>query len=122
MPTGDDLIGLGMPNMLAATLGNTPTTLVCTAASTQTGAAAILSHLVELTAASGSANSAIFPSGAKIGTPYFLTTTTATSAIAYVPVGHTLNATANGGVTVAQSKGAIVWQYKSKNWTYVVLA
>ena len=122
MPTGDDLIGVGVPNMVANIIGNTPSTLVCLGTSSQANSAPILSHLVELTAASGSANGAVLPSSAKIGTPYYFVTSTSTAAIVYVPSGHSLNGSSNGGITCAQWKGCIAWQYKSKNWTYVILA
>ncbi len=120
MPTGDDLIGLGMPNMLAATLGNGPSVLTTTGTA-QTTAATIKSHNVELTTA-GSQTGAILPSTAKIGTLYYISNPTSTSGVVYVPVGHYLNGSQNAGLTVAQNKGAILWQYKASYWTSIINA
>jgi hypothetical protein len=41
-----------------------------------------------------------------------------TTALVFVPSGHTLNSVANASVSVAQYASAIIWQYKPKNWTY----
>ena len=116
MPTREDLTGLGMAPELASVLGNTNTALTCTGTS-QTTAAAILSHNPELNAQS-SQTGAILPSGAKIGTPYYITngTVSATGAVVYVPVGHWLNGTLNSPYTIGQAKASILWQYKKSWW------
>jgi len=121
MPTGDDLCGLGMSPGLATVLGNTDNALTCAASGAQAGAAAVKTHNTELVAAGG-ADSAILPSTAKVGTPYFFYTSSTTSAKVFVPVGHNLAGSANGSVTIAQGKAAIIWQYKLSNWAYVILA
>ena len=112
MPQSTDLVGLGMAPDLAGELGHTASTLVCLVSSTQTGAAKVLTKNVELTAADASHNSAILPSAAKVGNSYYFFTSTATSAIVYVPVGDYLNASQNAGLTIAQNKAAIMWRYK----------
>ena len=126
MPQSTDLVGLGMATELARELGNTASTLVCLAQSTQTGAAKVLTTNVEVTAAGATTNSAILPTNAKVGTPFYFFCSTATSAIVYVPVADLLNGSANGGLTIAQNKGAIIWKYKIAAglgyWTSVLTA
>ena len=112
MPQSTDLVGLGMAPDLAGELGHTASTLVCTGTSSQANSAKVLTKNVELTAASGSANGALLPSTAKVGNIYLFFTSTATSAIVYVPVGDYLNGSQNAGLTVAQNKGAAMWRYK----------
>lgn len=122
MPTREDLTGLGMAPELSNLLGNSPKLVTC-AGTSQGTATAILTHNVELNAQS-SQTGAILPSSAKIGTPYFLAngTTSATSGVVYVPVGHTLNGTLNNGLTLAANKAAIIWQYRTNFWASVLTA
>lgn len=120
MPTGDDLVGLGVPPQLAEVLGNGPNALTTTGTS-QATAATIKAHNTELTTA-GSQTGAILPSAAKIGTLYYISNPTATSGVVYVPSGHYLNGSQNAGLTVAQNKGAILWQYKKTYWTSIINA
>lgn len=120
MPQSTDLVGLGVPAQVALHLGNDAVTLTTTGAAQNT-AATITSTNVELST-SGGATGAILPSGALIGTPYFVFTSTATTGVVYPPVGHYLVGALNTGVNVAQNKGAIFWQYKKGYWSYVVLA
>lgn len=115
MPTGDDLVGLGMPPSLASILGNQPSSLTCTGTAQGT-AATILSKLIELVAAS-SQTGAILPSGAHIGSPFYVFCSSSTSAVVYCPSGHTLNGTANNSLTLAQNKSAYLVQYKKGFWT-----
>ena len=120
MPTGDDLVGLGVPPQLAATLGNTPSSVTC-AGTSQGAATAIRTHNSELVTDT-SKTGAILPSDAKIGTPYFMFASASTSAVAYVPSGHYLNGSQNAGLTIAQNKGAILIQYKKNYWTSMLTA
>lgn len=122
MPTDTDLTGLGMSPYLAAELGNAPNLVTCAATSSQTGATAILTKNSELSAADSSHNSAILPAGAKVGSPFWVFGASSTSAIVYVPVGHNLNGSLNAGLTVAQNKGALLFQYKLKNWMSIITA
>lgn len=119
MPTADDLTGLGMPPLLASELGNQPNALTCTGTS-QTTAATIKTKNTELVAAS-SQTGAVPPSDAKVGSPYFLVASASTTAVVYVPVGHTLLGSLNGSVNLAQNKCMILWQYKLNNWAYLIL-
>lgn len=120
MPTGDDLVGLGMSAQLAAELGNQPSTLVTTG-TTQATAAKVLTKNVTLTTA-GSATGAVIPSG-KIGSPYFFFNPTATSGVIYAPVGDNLNGAASTtGLTLAQNKGAMLWQTSKGNWASILTA
>ena len=120
MPQSTDLVGLGVAPELATKLGNDAVTLTTTGTA-QTTAATITSTNVELSTAGG-ATGAILPSGALVGTPYFVFTSTATTGVVYPPSGHYLVGSLNTGVNVAQNKGAIFWQYKKGYWAYVVLA
>jgi hypothetical protein len=110
MPTGDDLIGLGMPSELARSLGNSPNALACTGTSSAT-AATIKTHLVELVPSSSNTG-AIFQSSAKVGSPHYFFNAQSTSAVIYVPSGDTFNGTLNGTFTLAQNKSAIITKYK----------
>lgn len=119
--TADALTGLGTPAQLAAVMGANPSALTCVG-TTQSGAPIVRSRNTEFVTAGG-ATAAVLPVGAGIMEPYFVTNqATNNTALLFVPSGHTLNATANGSVAIAQAKSAIVWQYKFKNWCYVVLA
>lgn len=120
MPTQSDLVGIGMPPLQAAVLGNSANALTCTG-TTQATAAAILTHNVELTAASSQTGAAL-PSGALVGTPYYAACVSSTSAVIYVPVGHSLSGTGNAGLTIAQNKAAILWQSSLKQWRAVPAA
>lgn len=115
MPTDTDLCGLGMSPFLAAVLGNGPQTVTCTGTTSGT-AAMIRSHIPELVAAGG-ATGAIFPSTAKVGTPYYLFCSSSTSAVIYVPTGQFLNTVQNDSFTLTQKKAVIMIQYKLNNWS-----
>lgn len=118
--TDDALTGLGVPAQLAALLGAQPAVLTCTG-TTQGTAAVIKSRGSELSTAA-SQTGAIPPSDAPIMTPFALTCSTATTAVLYVPSGHNLNGSLNSSVNVAQNKSIYFWQYKAKNWTYILTA
>ena len=94
MPQASDLMGLSMPPFLADQLGNTLQSVTGTG-TTQAGAAKIYSegHLVLVTGAS-SQTGAILPSGAKIGTPYFVYSVGSAAAVIYPS---STTGTINGG-------------------------
>lgn len=118
--TDDALTGLGVPAQLAAVMGATPV-VIAGAGTSQATAAIIKSKGAELTA-SASQTGLIFPAVAPVMEPYALTNSSATTAVIYVPVGHNLNGTLNSSVNLAQNKSIYVWQYKPKNWTYILTA
>lgn len=125
MATADALTGLGMPAQLANMIGANPNNQTGTG-TTQTGATVIRSRNTELTAASSS-TAFVFPTNVAVMEPYFLINSsgTATSALVYVPSGHTIISNgvgANGACTIAQNKSAVIWQFKPKNWAYLILA
>lgn len=121
MPRSDDLLGAGMPPLLGAMLGNDPQALTTTG-TTQATAAAILSHLVTLTTAS-SQTGAILPSGAKVGTAYYVSNPTATAGIVYAPASTTLNGAASTtGLSLAQNKAAIFIQTAKGVWVSILTA
>ena len=111
MPTGDDLVGLGMPAQLAEALGNTPHALACTGTAVAT-AATIKTTNTELVPSSANTG-AVLQASAKVGTPYYMFNAQSTSAVIYVPTSSVLNGTTNGTFTVAQNKAAILWQVKA---------
>lgn len=119
MPTSSDLCGVGYAPEQAMLIGNDANVVVGTGTSQGT-AATIKSHMPEINAQS-SQTGAILPSGAKVGTPYYITngTTSATSAVIYVPTNHFLNGTINSGYTIAQAKAGILYQYKKGWWASV---
>jgi hypothetical protein len=118
--TNDDLTGFGFSPQQSALLGGNPAVLTCTGTASTT-AATLKSRNTELSPAS-SQTGAIPPSDAKVMAPYFLTNAQSTTAVVYVPAGHTLNTSGGASFNLAQYKAAIFWQYKPKNWTYVILA
>lgn len=120
MPQAPDLVGLGMPPELARVLGNTANALTCTGTS-QATAATIKTHNTELVAAS-SQTGAIFNSNSLVGSPFYLFTSSSTSAVVYPPTGQTLNGTQNGTFTLAQNKAAIAIQFKKGSWSTVLTA
>ena len=89
MPTSQDLMGLGVPGMLAEEIGNSPQS-IAGAGTTQATAAAIRTQLALVTA-SGGATGAILPSDALIGSPYYVISVSGTPAVIYAPVGQTVN-------------------------------
>lgn len=118
--TSDDLLGLGMPAQLAAMVGANPSKLT-TAGTTQATAATMLTRNAELSTGAGQTGAVPNPAAALMN-PYWVTNQTATTAVVYVPVGHTLNGTLNSSVNLAQFKSLLLWQYKPKNWTYILTA
>lgn len=114
--TSDALLGLGMPAQLAAVLGGNPSILVC-AGTTQTTAAVVKTKNVELTAAGG-ATGAIPPSIFPVMENIKLYNSSGTTAVIYVPVGHTLAGTLNGSLNLATTKACEIYQYKPKFWAY----
>lgn len=113
MPQPTDLMGFGMSPFVAGELGNLPQSLAA-AGTSQATAAAVYEHLVEMTATGN--DGIIMPSGAKIGTPYYVYNSSASTGTVYVPVGHTLNQTANGGLSLVTHKSCFFMQYKTNMW------
>jgi hypothetical protein len=118
MPQQTDLMGLGLPNELSASLGNQATALTATG-TTQATAATILSHLVEVTATGGNTG-VILPAAAKIGTPYFIASVGGTAAKVWPPVGHFLNGTQNAGLTVGAATGTGIFIQTSRTKWWVI--
>lgn len=118
--TSDALTGLGMTPQLAALMGGNPSALT-TKGTTSGTAATILSKNTELVTAA-SQTGAIFPTGVAVMEPYFITNAAATTGVIYVPTGHTFNTSGTPtSLNLAQFKTVILWQYKPKNWCYVIL-
>ncbi len=120
MPGSDDLMGLGVPPLVADALGNDDLIVTC-AGTSQATATLIRTTNSEFSAAS-SQTGAIMPTVAKVGTPYYTYTSSSTAAVVYPPVGHTLNGTVNLGLTLAQFKSAYFLQYRKGLWSANVTA
>jgi hypothetical protein len=118
MPQSQDLMGVGEAWPLAALLGNDPQ-LLAAAGTTQATAALINNHSVEMTATG--ADGIILPL-AHIGSPFYIFNSSASTGLLYVPVGHTLNTTLNGSLSIATHKAVIIWQYKLKFWATILTA
>jgi hypothetical protein len=117
MPTEDDLTGLGMAAQLSAELGNQPTGLTCTG--TTAAAAAVIKTKNTALNAQTAQTAAILPSGAKIGSPFWVWngTVSGASALVFVPVGHTLfGSLGTNPVTIAQNRGAMFFQLQKSQW------
>lgn len=114
------LMGHGMPPQLADLLGGEPNVLTCTGTAQGT-AATVKSKNTELSAAS-SQTGAILPSASNVNSEFFFFCSSSTSAVVYVPSGHYLNGSQNAGLTIAQNKGAIIWQYKKGYWASILTA
>jgi hypothetical protein len=118
MPTETDLTGLGMSPFLATELGNQPSSLNCVG-TVQAGAALILSKNVELTASAGN-TAAILPAGAKVGSPFFVSSIGATGALLFVPLGHSLTGSLNGSYQFStQNTMALFLQSSLKKWRVI---
>jgi hypothetical protein len=113
-----DLMGAGMPYPQADKLGYNPQ-LVAAAGTTQTTAATTQSKLIEMTATG--ADGIILPN-ADIGTPVNVFNSSSSTGLVYVPVGHTLNTSLNGSLSLVTHKGAIFIQYRNKFWYSVLSA
>src|SRR5882672_3900995 len=117
MPRTDDLIGLGMSYNEADALRMDPQ-LLAAAGSTQATAALVKAELVEVTGTG--ADGVILPAAAKIGSPYFFYNSSGSTALIYVPVGHTWNATAGTtGFSLVTHTGVIFIQYKRTFWVQI---
>lgn len=114
------LMGVGVPGELADVIG-ADYSLAIGKGTTQIGANIIMSDNVELNVSAGQ-TAVVQPLGQQIAEPVHLvnTSATATTALVFVPSGHTINGSLNGSLSVPQNKGAILWQYKNKFWTGIV--
>lgn len=118
MAASDALMGYGMPPSLAGLLGTDPN-LLPAAGTTQATAATIKAHNTEMTA-TGS-DGVILPSGAQIGTLFYVFNSSGSNGKVYVPVGQNLvttSATLNGSLTMTTGQRAFFYKYKVNNWTY----
>jgi hypothetical protein len=115
-------MGLGMSAQLSSMLGEQPSQLTCTGTS-QATAAGVKSRGPELNAQSSQTGALLVSVGLFV--PYYVAngTASATSAIVYTPVGSTLNGAASTtGLTIAQNKAAILWEYRKNFWASVLTA
>lgn len=122
MPSQDALMGLGLPAQLSAELG-TNTQNLTTTGTTQAGAAKVLSRSVKLTTAASQTGAVIPAAGSAINEPYFFFNSTATTAVVYAPVGHTLNGAASTtGLNLPQNKACMLMQFAPGQWASILTA
>ena len=125
MPKVESLMGLGTPAALAAGLGNSKQAVTCAAATTASGAGAIAPglHVVLLTAATSTANSAVFSTAQSVGTPIYVTNSISSSVTAsvYTPnvTGALMNGTTNGSILLTTGQSAIFIQTTANEWVSV---
>ena len=100
------MVALGMAPELAKNVGDTISTAIAGIGTAQSGAALLTGTVNTLTTAGG-ATAFITPSH-NAGRSIEVFNTSATSALVFCPVGATMNGSANGSVTVAQNKGALI--------------
>ena len=122
MPQPQDLMGLGIPPELAGELGNLPQSV--TAAGTTVGTATAFSQHLALVTAATSQTGVILPSGAKIGTPYYIIGVGTAAPVVYPPTSGTINAgSANAGLTLSGATAtAILIRASSTAWYSFPLA
>lgn len=116
MPTADDLTGLGVPPSVASSLGNQPSNLTCTGTAQATAALALTKNVI--LNAQTSQTGAVPAATSALGSPHYFAngTLSATSAVVYCPVGHTLNGILNNSVTIAANGFSILFQSANKIW------
>jgi hypothetical protein len=113
-----DLMGASVPYNAAALLGYAPQ-LLAAAGTSQTNAATATSKLIEMTATGP--DGIILPS-VEPGTPCWVFNSSGSTGTVYVPSGHTLNTSLNGGLALATHKLACFVQYKNKYWGSILTA
>ena len=121
MASVNDLMGVGMEGRTAALLGNSPQALTCTG--TTAGAAALIQtqNVVLTTAASNTG--AILPSIAPLGTIWYITNPSSTTAVLYPPTSNTFNLSGGGAsLSVAQYNSVIAIRLTSTTWMTIVSA
>ena len=128
MPLVGNLMGLGLPGPLANGLGNTPQNVTCAASTTASGATTIQPgyHIVLLTAATSTANSAVLSTAQSVGTPLYVVNLVASAVTAsvYTPnvTGATMNGTTNGSIVLTTGKTAVLIQSTANQWVSIPLA
>ncbi len=120
MSTVLDLMGLGFPGPLANRLGNTPSAVTC--AGTTAGAATTLQNKVNVLTAAGGATGAILPTAASLGSVWFITNPSATTAVLYPSTGTTFNTSASTSLSIAQYNSVIAVRTSSTTWMTIVSA
>jgi len=115
----DALTGLGMPAQLAQLMGSNALTQAGTGTA-QAGATLLRDQSIELTTSGGATAFILQDWG--INVPQLVFCSSATTALVFCPVGHTLNGTLNASLSVAQNKGAMFWEYKPKFWASILTA
>ena len=120
MATVLDLMGVGMPAALANFLGRSSSAVTC--AGTTSGTATTLQNKIAVLTAAGSATGVILPAGASIGSAWFLTNPSATTAVLYPPAGNTFDTSGSTSLNIAQYNSVIAVRTTSTTWMTIVSA
>ena len=113
-------MGLGIPGPLANRLGNTPSAVTC--AGTTSGTATKLYNKVNILTAAGGATGAILPSEASLGSVWFITNPTSTTAVLYPSTGTTFNTSVATSLNIAQYNSVIAVRTSATTWMTIVSA
>src|SRR5712671_463749 len=107
--SADALAGLGLPVQLAQLLGGNPHQLTCTG-TTQGTAATIRSSNTELVTAASQSGAILpaSPDNTNVMVPYNIFNGTATTAVLYVPTGHTINGVLNSTLSIPSTNKSVI--------------
>lgn len=118
----DALTGFGMSAQMADLLGAQPYAAGAGVGTSQPTVVSIRSKSTEVTPTGG--NTAYLLNTFGISEPIFIynSAASAVTALVFPPSGGTMLGSLNGSVSIAQNKGAWIWQYKKGFWAAVVSA
>jgi hypothetical protein len=122
MPTPQDLMGFGIHPFPAGELGVFPGAV--TASGTTAGTAKVIPTDVHFAAVTGASSQTgvMLPSGAKIGTPYYIVGVGSAAPVVYPNTGATINNAAASLTLSAATATAILIRYSSTQWYSFPLA
>jgi hypothetical protein len=112
MALASDLVGTGVPPQTALTAGHQAVSIAA-AGTTQGGATLITGSVCQFSATG--ADGVVLNSASPLAKAHYINCISG-GGIVYCPLGHTMNGTSNGSVSIASAASVIVWQYASKKW------
>lgn len=101
-----NLVGIGTPPEMANQLGDSITTTLAGAGTSQTGATLLTGTVNAVTTTGG--NTAFVTPTHTAGRTMEVYNTSSTTALVFCPSGSTMNGSSNGSVSVAQNKGVYI--------------
>jgi hypothetical protein len=115
-----DLIGVGVPAIQAAVLGDNPAAALTTAGTTgATSTAILLAQDFVLMTGAGSTDGLRLPAGTLLQQPYIVSNVSASSGTVYPPTGGNFTGnTTDAGISVPARKTMICWRYSATGWSY----